>query len=86
MSYYSPSMILKSICTALKIYHLMNELKASNKIFDEINQENRNANNIQRVKTNQIVEKNIVSSRRQDKKVKGGFSNSIKQEEEKDEE
>ena len=86
MSYYSPSMILKSICTALKIYHLKNELKASNKIFDEINQENRNANNIQRVKTNQIVEKNIVSSRRQDKKVKGGFSNSIKQEEEKDEE
>ena len=84
MSYYSPSIIIKSICTALKIYHLQHELKTNKKIIDvfsDLKQQNKNENEtIRRLKTNQIVEKNLASSRKQNKKIKGGFRNSIDQE------
>ena len=80
MSYYSPSMIIKSICTALKIYYFKHDLKTNSKIFDELNQE-KNKNTLQRIRTNQIIENNLANSRIQDKKIKGGFRRSIDHEE-----
>ena len=80
MSYYSPSMIIKSICTALKIYYFKHDLKTNSKIFDELNQE-KNKNTLQRIRTNQIIENNLANSRIQDKKIKGGFRRSIDYEE-----
>ena len=80
MSYYSPSMIIKSICTALKIYYFKHDLKTNTKIFDELNQE-KNKNTLQRIRTNQIIENNLANSRIQDKKIKGGFRRSIDHEE-----
>ena len=70
MSYYHPSIIIKSISTALKIYYL--------KYIDKFNylsskkEENENEK-IQRLKTNQIVEKNLAAARKQDVNIKGGF-------------
>ena len=82
MSYYNPSIIIKSICTTLKIYYLKYDDK-----FHYINKDNKEKKNntIHRLKTNQIVEKNLASTRKQDKNIKGGFQKE-KYEKEEDEE
>ena len=89
MSCYNPSMIIKSICTALKIYYLKYELKKNKDINDNFNYWNENDHNQQienigGLKTNQIVEKNLASSRRPEKNIKGGFQNVKDEKEEQD--
>ena len=87
MSCYNPGIIIKSICTALKIYYLKHELKKNKNIKDRFNfpdektKEQIRQENIKRLKTNQIVEKNLASSRRQDKNIKGGFQNNVDEKE-----
>ena len=79
MSCYNPSIIIKSICTALKIYYLKHELKKNKNIKDKFNYLDNNSKNnnenLRTLKTNQIVEKNLESSRKQEKNIKGGFNN-----------
>ena len=74
MSYYSPSIIIKSICSALKVYYLKHELKYTNlnDVFSDIDNQ-INSGNLRRLKTHQIIEKNLEESKRPEKNIKGGF-------------
>ena len=57
MSCFHPSIIIKSICTALKIYYLKNDIKNKND-DSKVNQDN-----IKRYRTNQIVEQSLAATR-----------------------
>ena len=59
MSCYHPSIIIKSICTALKIYYLKNDIKNKEK---EKNSKVGN-DNFKRYRTNQIVEQSLAATR-----------------------
>ena len=85
MSYYNPSIIIKSICTALKIYYLKEELKNDKNLennFKNINEKQKPKDNLRRLKTNQIIERNLAASRKQDKNIKGAFHNQVNEKEE----
>ena len=61
MSCYQPSIIIKSICTALKIYYLKNDIEIKK---EEVKKENHKIeDNIKRYRTNQIVEQNLAATR-----------------------
>ena len=88
MSYYNPSIIIKSICTALKIYYLKHELKKNMSIKENFslneNIQQTQDDKIRKLKTNQIVEKNLASSRRQDKNIKVGLQNNVDEKDDKE--
>jgi len=58
MSCYHPSIIIKSICTALKIFYLKNYMEL-NKYNSSLNQEEK----FKRYRTNQIVEQSLAATR-----------------------
>ena len=58
MSCYHPSIIIKSICTALKIYYLKNDIKQKKKEHSAVGEEN-----FKRYRTNQIVEQSLAATR-----------------------
>ena len=85
MSYYNPSIIIKSICTALKIFYLKEELKNDKNLennFKNINEKQKPKDNLRKLKTNQIIERNLAASRKQDKNIKGAFHNQVNEKEE----
>ena len=59
MSCYHPSIIIKSICTALKIYYLKDDIKNKEKE----KKAKKNDENFKRYRTNQIVEQSLAATR-----------------------
>ena len=57
MSCYHPSIIIKSICTALKIYYLKTDQQSKDNSF------NGEEKNIKRYRNNKIVEQNLAATR-----------------------